>query len=250
MSPDGTKLFVTGWNLVTASNDYVTVAYDPATGSRLWIATYEGEGYGDVPSAIAVSPDGSKVFVTGTSPSVSFDEDYATVAWNASTGSQLWVQRYDGPAGGLDDSATAIAVSSDGSKVFVTGDSTASGVDHDYATLAYDAVSGVPLWVRRFDWPGADSPDGATGIAVTPDGSTVFVTGHGLGFSGNYDYDTIAYDAGSGAPLGLRRYDAQLNRDEFACCIAVTPDGSEVVVSGYGNGLGTNRDYLTVAYQV
>ena len=44
-----------------------------------------------------VSPDGSKVFVTGYSVGSASGYDYATVAYDASTGSELWVKRYDGP---------------------------------------------------------------------------------------------------------------------------------------------------------
>ena len=53
---------------------------------------------GDEAFAVAVSPDGSKVFVTGSSyGGFKTHDDYATVAYEASTGSKLWVSRYDGP---------------------------------------------------------------------------------------------------------------------------------------------------------
>jgi WD40 repeat protein len=250
VSSDGTKLFVAGPNAPNTSTDYVIAAYDPDTGSRRWIGTYDGTGNGDTPTAMVVSPDGSQVFVTGSTVVVPYSTDYLTVAWDAASGSQLWAQRYDGPTGltGYDD-ATAIAVSSDGSKVFVTGQSYTTNGDWDYATLAYDAATGLPLWLRGFDGPVGGSDDTATSVAATPDGSIVFVTGQSYAQS-DYDYVTAGYESTSGTPLGVRRYDAQMNRDELACCLAVTPDGSKVIVSGYGIGLGTNRDYLTVAYAV
>ena len=58
---------------------------------------YNGPGNGDdVAYALGVSPDGSKVFVTGRSTG-STSADYATVAYDASSGTQLWVKRYNGP---------------------------------------------------------------------------------------------------------------------------------------------------------
>ncbi|MDP9226377.1 MAG: hypothetical protein M3P18_21565 [Actinomycetota bacterium] len=48
----------------------------------------------------------------------------------------IWTRRYNGPAGGF-DGATTVAVSPDGSTVFVTGLSVSSTSYH-YATLAYD----------------------------------------------------------------------------------------------------------------
>src|SRR2546427_1969820 len=85
-----------------------------------WIRYYGGGGDYDVASAVAVSPSGSKVFVTGTSDGGPSNSDYATVAYYVSTGAKLWVKRYDGPGDSV-DSASSIAASSDGSAVFGTG---------------------------------------------------------------------------------------------------------------------------------
>ena len=66
------------------------------------------------------------------------DYDYATLAYDSASGASLWTRRYDGPAS-LRDDAVALAVSPDGSRVFVTGSSATSANDDDYATVAYSA---------------------------------------------------------------------------------------------------------------
>jgi len=57
-------------------------------------------------------------------------------------GTQLWVQRYNGPSNDPSrgvDRARSVAVSPSGHKVFVTGDSGGSALPEqpDYATIAY-----------------------------------------------------------------------------------------------------------------
>src|SRR5439155_17480277 len=93
VSPDGSRVFVTGASESSTHLDYATVAYNASTGHKLWVARYNGPARGqDVAFALAVSPDGSKVFATGESDSGRVTGfDYATVAYDASTGAKLWV---------------------------------------------------------------------------------------------------------------------------------------------------------------
>ena len=63
--------------------------------------------------------------------------------------------RYDGPASSR-DLVRSLAVSRDGSTVFVTGESLGVGTGYDYATVAYDAARGDEIWTTRHD--GAASP--------------------------------------------------------------------------------------------
>src|SRR5205807_723553 len=115
---------------------------DAATGTQLWAKRYAVSFGLDGPSAIGVSPDGSTAFVTGAAAG-----HYATLAYDAATGKQLWVTRYEASFGG----PRALGVSPDGTKVYVTGESPGPNGEPDYATLAYDAVSGAQLWLRRYN---------------------------------------------------------------------------------------------------
>src|SRR5262249_2940644 len=148
-------------------------------GARLWIRRYAGwsripRNSQDIARSVAVSPSGNTVFVTGDRhawPS----RDYATIAYNAATGARLWIQRYNG-ASNDDEQSNAVAVSPSGSMVFVTGYSYEDNSAADYATIAYNAATGAQIWVRRYNGPG-NFADGAVSVAVSPSGSTVFVTG-------------------------------------------------------------------------
>ena len=196
VSPGGTRVFVTGTSQGARSGqDYATVAYNAATGARLWAQRYNGPANGgDQASSLAVSPGGTRVFVTGTSQGARSGQDYATVAYSAATGARLWIRRYNGPVNG-GDSASSVAVSPGGTRVFVTGGSQGAGSAFalDYATVAYSAATGARLWVQRYNGP-ANSIDLATSLAVSPGGTRVFVTGMSVGGRATgFDYATVAY---------------------------------------------------------
>ena len=85
------------------SYDYATVAYNagpaPSGGPSGTTAPGSG-GVSRGANAVAVSPNGSTVIVTGSSIGTNDSYDYATVAYNAATGAQRWAKRYDGPGSG------------------------------------------------------------------------------------------------------------------------------------------------------
>jgi DNA-binding beta-propeller fold protein YncE len=248
VSPDGSKVFVTGQSAGSmGGQDYATIAYESSTGAQLWARRYNGPANGDdYGETVAVSPDGSKVFVTGSSDGKTTLRDYATVAYDPSTGIKLWVRRYNDAANGVDETSS-MAVSPDGSKVFVTGLGGGATGGFDYATVTYDASTGAVLWVKRYNGPG-DRDDGANSLAVSPDGSAVFITGFSFGTTTHADYATVAYDPSTGARLWVKRYNGPGDTADVARSLAVSPDGSKVFVTGGSDGIGTGPDYATVAY--
>jgi hypothetical protein len=246
VSPDGSTVFVTGPSWGSGSDfDYATVAYDATTGTQLWVKRYNGPAnFEDSAKALDVSPDGSRVFVTGSS--YGSGSDYATVAYAAATGTQLWVKRYNGPLN-FDAGASALGVSPDGSRLFVTGASRGSGSGYDYASVAYDAATGTQLWVRRFNGA-TNSSDFATALGVSPDGSRVFVTGESIGSGNASDYLTVVYNAATGQRSWVKRKNGPANGTDVAFDLGVSPDGSRLFVTGFSDGSGSGEDYATVAY--
>ena len=248
VSPGGRRVFVGGMSWGGASGyDLATVAYSAAAGARLWAQRYNGPGNGnEYGGSVAVSPGGTRVFVTGTSQGTGTGQDYATVAYSAATGARLWVQRYNGPAN-RDDDAISVAVSPGGTRVFVTGGSRAPGTGQDYATVAYNAATGARLWVQRYNGP-ANRDDHPFSVEVSPGGTRVFVTGGSQGTRSHQDYATLAYNAATGARLWVQRYNGPANGANDVSSLAVSPGGTKVFVTGTSQGSGSHQDYATLAY--
>ena len=244
VSPDGSTVFVTGEGSTAASGaTYVTIAYNAATGAQRWIKAYNGVVAVNFANALAVSPNGKTVFVTGQGDSASFVEQYATVAYNAATGAQLWAKRYGGP-GSSNDIAHSVAVSPNGNTAFVTGTST-SPTFTDEATVAYNAATGAQVWVKRDSGVLLSANGYYNSVAVSPTGGAVYVTGiNGDASSAGAGYDTIAYNAATGAQLWAKRYSSSGG----ALSLAVSPDGSTVFATGETFRPGAGIGYATVAY--
>jgi PQQ-like domain len=243
LAPDGSRLYVTGYQGDGSAEDFATVAYDAATGLRIWVATYDA-GDRDETTAISVDPDGSRVYVTGISAGAGTRGDYATVAYNATSGQEIWVARYDGPAHKRDEPA-CIAVST--SQVLVTGASL-SGRDPNYfdaTTVVYESATGEESWTATVAHD--KSSDLAGPCAVAPGGEAFYVAGlHRTGLSRASAF-TIGYAATSGQALWNRRYDGTRRSWESAHAISISPDGSVLYVTGVTNVRGP-EDYLTLAY--
>ena len=143
------NLYVTGLSHNGTDNDYLTIKYD-ASGTQQWVMPYDNGGNDDQAAAIAIDSTGSNVYVTGKScAGTTASCDYKTVKYNAS-GVQQWVATYDN---GDRDEAVAIGLDGAG-HVVVTGQSKA--VNHDFATVQYDAGTGTQNWVKRYDAAGSN----------------------------------------------------------------------------------------------
>ena len=132
--------------------------------------------------SVAVSPDGTAVYVTGMSFAGGNNFGYATIAYNTATGRLRWASRH----GGYE--AHSVAVSPRGNAVYVTGYGRS---DSGYVTVAWTAATGRQLWTNR--GPGVGIGFGSADLIVaSPNGSTVFVTGW-TQVGRHIDYLTIAY---------------------------------------------------------
>jgi WD40 repeat protein len=239
VSPDSKTVYVTGrldFFGGIAAKSYDTIALNAATGATKWNTNTKFPAYvSHSLTSIAVSPDGSKVFISGSS---------GTVAYAAATGAQLWLDAYKQAYG---RSRVSLAVSPDSSTVYVTSGSNAPGSVQHYWTAALDVTTGARLWQATYHGPGTNA--GSTAIAVSPDGSVVYVTGSVAQADGLNEYATIGYAAATGHRLWLASY-RTAKVDDNATGIAVSPDRSTVYVTGSSLAdYNTPGDYATVAYE-
>jgi len=212
-SPLGSAVFVTGWSDRTTPLGPIlegtTVAYNSATGARLWAARYSPGVHSRVTfSRLAVSPGGSRVFVIASDfeLSRSSGRNFLTVAYSAATGAQLWADKTT-----LKGNLNSVAVSPDGNSVYVTGDGASGSTP---TTVAYNAATGAQLWAQDTGVQGA-------AVAVSPDGSSVYVTGGGAGGAA-----TVGFSAATGTVLWSSPA-AVASR-----ALVVSPGGSRVFITG------------------
>ena len=100
-------------------------------------------------------------------------------------------------------------------------------------------------WQTRYSSAGSNI-DRAEDMIMDAAGNT-YVTGLGMGVSGNFDYVTIKYDP-SGAQLWKSEYNGPGNGLDEAHAITVDASGN-VYVTGWSAGLAaTGYDYATVKY--
>lgn len=244
-----------GVDIDEEDGDYTTIKYDN-NGIVQWISRYDGPVAGNFnDNALAIAVDGSgNVYVTGVSASSNAEDafDYATVKYDAATGKELWVARYNGPGNSLD---IAVDVAVDAARnVYVTGQSAAepNETNFDYATIRYDA-NGNEVWVSRYNGS-ANGTDQASALALD-DAGNVYVTGRSDGAGTAADFATIKYNT-AGAEQWVERYNGPANGNDgtaifigFFTSHPIAVDGSgNVYVTGLSTGIGTGFDYTTIKY--
>lgn len=236
---NGSAVYVTGYTGDYNAYDYTTAKYNALTGAESWVAIYDGPNhYSD--QAVALVVDNSGVYVTGSSESEPFREDYVTIKYDGS-GSEVWVARYDG-TGKNSDTPVAIALGPGGS-VYVTG--TSDGEDfftYGYATTKYDAA-GQELWAQRYDIYG-----GANARALAVDGAgNVVVTGLATPLLvGDDAFSTVKYNS-DGELQWISLYRGESNRDDDPAELVFGNNG-EVYVAGRSEFSQTQDDFVAIKY--
>lgn len=198
LSPDGETLYLVGTSYRSLLLvDLLAMALDADDGSVLWTATYDGAGQWtpetgsvgwDAPSAAALTLDGSRLLMTGSSANATLEvTDTLTIAFDTTTGEKLWDARL---AGFRSDStaasswAHAIGLSPSGETTYVLGTE---------GLRAYDTATGTLLWRPSMQDNSCELHDyRACDLEIHPMGVAVYTRS---------DHAIAAYDARTGALL-------------------------------------------------
>ncbi|MCX7785843.1 MAG: SBBP repeat-containing protein [candidate division WOR-3 bacterium] len=219
--------------------DFATIKYN-TNGVEQWVRRYDGpDNDDDCANALAVDNYGN-VYVTGESFSYTTNYDYVTIKYN-STGTQLWLQRYNGTGNGIDfPKAIFVDVSNN---VYVTGTSWSTGTAYDYTTIKYNAL-GVQQWTQRYNGTG-NGGDDASSIVVDNSGS-VYVTGTSLGVGSYEDFITLKYNT-NGTQQWVSQCNGQTHSYDEATRLVID-NANNLYITGASEGSGTYFDYATIKY--
>ena len=224
VSPDNANVYV-----ASLDDDAVAVfARDFATGTLVLVQVQQQGVQGvdglTAPQSVAVSPDGTSVYVAGWA-----DDAVVVFARNPQTGVLSFVEREKRGENGVDGmlGPWALAVSPDRAHVYVAGSS-----DHSLTVFARNQQSGALSIVetQRDGLNGVDGLHEPHAVTVSPDGAHVYVAGWADNavtvFSRNNTTGQLTFVQAVKNGLG------GVNGITGPNSIAVSPNGANVYVVG------------------
>lgn len=282
IDPSGLVAYVSGAMTIKGNGyDIVTMAFDVATGTRLWSARFNGpRDNDDFSNGLAVSSNG--VYVAGNAGDrsllLSYSRSTGALRWKSLGQSGPWVdvvvhgkREYAvgytyGPSskiklGGFTSAGLSTfqkgyvgpfqqvsgidaALSVDGSTLFALGQEIQG---NEMMIAAFDTGSGSHIWHKV---PARQSGgfDQGGRIAVSPDGSMVYAAIESVDSHATGTFETIAYAAVDGTlewgPIRENGFDDRGSPAD----IAVSDDGANVYVTGVGRNADGFTGFLSVAY--
>ncbi|MGQ0535085.1 MAG: outer membrane protein assembly factor BamB family protein [Methanobacteriota archaeon] len=236
LSPDGSMAYVAGDSDDPGQGiDALVFAYDVATGEKNWGFRYDftapnaafGLTSDEEIHAVAISPDGRTLFVTGGRLDLSSNTGYDTLtaAIDTKSGRLLWESTLSIGGLGTRDEGVVIAATPDGQSVIVG----ASG-----RIISYSASMGVVQWtapISRFE------PEA---IVVEPNGTRAYLSG---------DLVTVALDLYTGRQVWMQAFEGAPYPSDEADSIAIDPAKRLVYVTGLREVPSDDVESVTIAYR-
>lgn len=248
--------YLYGGTLTTPFVRAYEIRSDGQFGGLAWERQHATE-HGAIALALGLSQGGETLYL-GTGEKISEASSWrrlSIVAFRADTGKQLWEAIDPGPNRSI-NGAVDLVIDPDGSRVFASG---IASPDFDLGqatialhTFAVDALNGEPLWSRRREETDANLFKLHEGtMAVSPDGSRLFVTAEFVQLFRRHGWILVAYDSATGqerwddVSTDLGRFESGLGAYP---ALALSPDGNRVFVTGPRNSISAVSEYATASY--
>ncbi len=229
-------VFATSYDLSAPAQQRATVqALSASTGALIWespFTSWSGQVFVQPTNALALSADGTKLFVVGSENEISGSSllGFATIGcFRTSDGTLEWIQR-QAPSGNQLLSYDHLAVAGDGSRVLAAGGD-GLGQNGTAYLAAYDTQLGFPIYQSPV------SAGRVRDLAVSPGGVQAAIATDPTSFGD----DVFVFDIPSGSAL----WSTRLGDQAVAC--AYGSDASRLAVHAIQDGIlpGTQENQLT-----
>ncbi len=226
---------------VGTSDDFFVVKLDAGTGLEQWRAELDG-GNGAADAALGVAIDATgDVFVCGRLDRPATGPDFAVLKFDGATGAEEWRRVVSGTGTG-DEVATAVVLDASGD-AFVAGLLDDAGAGRGIVVLKVDGSTGAEIWRREIDGSAlGGSSDGGARLRFDSAGA-LFVGGVLENAGTAEDVFVSKLDPATGVELWRAEISgSSADRDGLASL--TIDDSDDVVLSGFVDEIGTDRDLL------
>jgi DNA-binding beta-propeller fold protein YncE len=166
--PDGSKMYITGFDGDDVNEYDLSAAWDVSTAS--FLQNFSVSGQDTAPRGLFFKPDGTKMYVSGTTNDAVFEYSLS-IAWGISTAS--YVQSFSVVT--QDNAPEDVSFNPDGDKMYIVGDQANRVYEYDLST-AWDISTATYNSISFGVGTQETSPNG---VFFKSDGSKMYVVGSG-----------------------------------------------------------------------
>lgn len=215
---------------------------DPPVVDTLWHVGWDNFFNEDIPTHVAVDPDGN--VITAGASSFNFNEEDFYVVKFDSDGNRLWDNTYNG-TGDHYDKIYNLEIDSDGAAI-VSGESWNNNFGVEWATVKINP-DGTTAWVRRYLAANTFSQQRPGGMAIGPN-NEIAVCGYYINADFDYVFAVVVYEADGSVRFDAHLPDSGTIYTGQAHAVSFDPAGDLVVTGSIDDDDEFGEEMLTAKF--